>query len=299
MNSWDFGWDGPERHKDVGMRTDRDPELDKLRRRYVAAGRRYLRLNYGIFRLSDRERGQFAEELARAADAITPRELGLLLDCGWRERKTAAWLIAIAGRTDFRPRLGELFLASEGPYAGHAYCIALAAFGTPADTDLLTAYLDRYLARPDLDYDQPPPSAPCSTWTSPTAPTTLPASSPRPVRGSNGRASSPQERTGLYGVSGNDGQVLLLRRGKRQILHNEGPVRSSTWMPPARSSTDSVISSATFLARRLSSSTVRMTGISGAGSLNWWASASAFQLRPDLQPGAEGWSGCWTTGQQS
>lgn len=35
------------------MRTDRDPELDKLRRRYVAAGRRYLRLNYGILRLSD------------------------------------------------------------------------------------------------------------------------------------------------------------------------------------------------------------------------------------------------------
>ncbi|MET9591957.1 DUF6000 family protein [Streptomyces sp. NPDC006516] len=136
------------------MHTDRDPELDKLRRRYVAAGRRYLRLNYGIFRLSDPERGRFAAELARAADAITPRELGLLLDCGWRERKTAAWLIAIAGRTDFRPRLGELFLASDGPYAGHAYCIALAAFGTPADTDLLTAYLDRYLARPDLDYDQ-------------------------------------------------------------------------------------------------------------------------------------------------
>ncbi|MFF1839075.1 DUF6000 family protein [Streptomyces sp. NPDC058231] len=136
------------------MRTGRDPQLDKLRRRYIAAGRRYLRLNYGIFRLSDRERGRFARELARAVDAITPRELGLLLDCGWRERKTAAWLIAIAGRTEFRPRLGELLLASEGPYAGHAYCIALATFGTPADRDLLTAYLDRYLAHPDLDYDQ-------------------------------------------------------------------------------------------------------------------------------------------------
>ncbi|MFE6888222.1 DUF6000 family protein [Streptomyces sp. NPDC057694] len=136
------------------MRTDHDPELDELRRRYVALDRRYLRLNYGIFRLSERERHRLAGELAQAADAITPRELDLLLDCGWRERKTAAWLIAIADRTAFRHRLGELLLASEVCYAGHAYCITLAAFGTSADAELLVTYLDRYLARPDLDYDQ-------------------------------------------------------------------------------------------------------------------------------------------------
>ncbi|SCK34225.1 hypothetical protein YUYDRAFT_04025 [Streptomyces sp. ScaeMP-e48] len=47
-------------------------------------------------------------------------------------------------------------------------------------------------------------------------------------------------------------------------------------MPPAWSSADSVISSAAFRARRLSSCTVRMTDVSGAASLNWWASASAF-----------------------
>lgn len=47
-------------------------------------------------------------------------------------------------------------------------------------------------------------------------------------------------------------------------------------MPPAWSSADSVISSAALRARRLSSWTVKMTGVSGASSLNWWASASAF-----------------------
>jgi hypothetical protein len=47
-------------------------------------------------------------------------------------------------------------------------------------------------------------------------------------------------------------------------------------MPPAWSSAASVISSAAFLARRLSSWTVRMTGASEAASLNWWARASAF-----------------------
>ena len=47
-------------------------------------------------------------------------------------------------------------------------------------------------------------------------------------------------------------------------------------MSPAWSSADSVISSAALRARRLSSWTVKMTGVSGAASLNWWASASAF-----------------------
>ncbi|MDL4776781.1 hypothetical protein QP090_31895 [Actinomadura xylanilytica] len=47
-----------------------------------------------------------------------------------------------------------------------------------------------------------------------------------------------------------------------------GPVRSSSWMPPAWSSADSVISSAAFLARRSSSCTVRMTDVSGAARGN-------------------------------
>nr|WP_229846505.1 DUF6000 family protein [Streptomyces atratus] len=38
--------------------------------------------------------------------------------------------------------------------AGLAYCVALAGFGTARDADLLAAYLDRYLCRPDLAYDQ-------------------------------------------------------------------------------------------------------------------------------------------------
>ncbi|QCX82570.1 hypothetical protein C9F11_46350 (plasmid) [Streptomyces sp. YIM 121038] len=57
-------------------------------------------------------------------------------------------------RTEFRERLGELLLASEVCCTGLAYCVALASFGTPEDADHLTAYLDRYLGRPDLDYDQ-------------------------------------------------------------------------------------------------------------------------------------------------
>lgn len=135
---------------------NQDPELYALVHRFVTPGRRYLKLGGSALRLAEPERTHFVRSLGEAAGEITPHELGILLDGGWRERKTAAWLIAVAGRTGFRDRLGELLLASEGPYAGQAYCVALATFGTSADAGLLAAYLDRYLARFDLDYDQGP-----------------------------------------------------------------------------------------------------------------------------------------------
>ncbi|MEH0580233.1 DUF6000 family protein [Streptomyces sp. B21-108] len=133
-----------------------EAELIKVIRRYVTPDRRYLKLGGVLLGMNRRERAKFTRKLGEAAGDITPRELGILLDGGWRERKTAAWLIAVAGRTNYRERLGELLLASEGPYAGQAYCVALATFGTPADADLLATYLDRYLLRPDLYYDQAP-----------------------------------------------------------------------------------------------------------------------------------------------
>ncbi|MCX4763331.1 DUF6000 family protein [Streptomyces sp. NBC_01275] len=134
--------------------TDEEDEPLRLIRRYVTPDRRYLKVGGGLLGMSGRDRARFMKKLGKAAGEISPRELGMLLDRGWRERKTAAWLIAVAGRTEFRERLGELLLASEGPYAGQAYCVALAAFGTSADADPLVAYLDRYLPRPDLYYDQ-------------------------------------------------------------------------------------------------------------------------------------------------
>ncbi|MFJ5546371.1 DUF6000 family protein [Streptomyces sp. NPDC093225] len=131
-----------------------DPELQELVRRFVAPDRRYLRLGGGVLRLNPVERSAFVRDLAQAAHDITPAELGILFEGGWRERRTAAWLVAVAHRTEFRDLVDRLLLASAGPYAGPAYCVALAKFGTAADAELLSAYLDHYLPRPDLDYDQ-------------------------------------------------------------------------------------------------------------------------------------------------
>ncbi|MFE4861832.1 DUF6000 family protein [Streptomyces sp. NPDC056670] len=131
-----------------------DAELLDLVRRYVTPDRRYLKLSGSLLRLEGGECDRFARGLAADAELITPHELGILLEGGWRERRTAAWLIAVSGRTEFRESLGELLLASEVCCTGMAYCVALATFGTQDDAALLAAYLDRYLRRPDLAYDQ-------------------------------------------------------------------------------------------------------------------------------------------------
>ncbi|WP_406264437.1 DUF6000 family protein [Actinacidiphila glaucinigra] len=131
-----------------------DPELLALVHRYVTPDRRYLKLGGRLMRMTGPERTTFARELGEAARDITPREPTILLEGSRRERRTAAWLIAAARRTGFRERLGDMLLASEVCLAGSAYCVTPATFATPADADLPAAYLDRYLRRPDLSYDQ-------------------------------------------------------------------------------------------------------------------------------------------------
>ncbi|MEK2491887.1 DUF6000 family protein [Kitasatospora purpeofusca] len=130
-----------------------DPELMDLVRRFVAPDRRYMRLGGSSLRLSGPERELFMRELVQAAGEITPAELAILLEGGWRERKTASWLVAVAGRTELRSLIGELLLASGGHYS-ESYCITLATFGTSADADLICRYLDHYLPRPELIWDQ-------------------------------------------------------------------------------------------------------------------------------------------------
>ncbi|MEU9283662.1 DUF6000 family protein [Streptomyces sp. NPDC048275] len=89
--------------QDAAMRhVQSDPELQDLVRRFVTPDRRYLRLGGGLLRLDPIERSAFVRDLAQAAYEITPAELGILFEGGWRERKTAAWLVAVAHRTEFR-----------------------------------------------------------------------------------------------------------------------------------------------------------------------------------------------------
>lgn len=136
-----------------------DVELMTAIRRYVTprtgSVARYLKLLNANFMTMDKTgRTPFLQQLAAAARQASDDDLAMLLDSDWRSRLTASWLIALDRRQRFRPRIGDLLLASELPYAGQGYCLALARFATAADAELLAAYLDTYLTQPDKRYDQ-------------------------------------------------------------------------------------------------------------------------------------------------
>jgi hypothetical protein len=124
-------------------------------RPYVSGARaRYLSLLSGLQPPGVPDRTGFATALARDARRISDAELARLLDFDWRARLTAAYLIGLDQRSQFRDRIGSALLESEFVYAGRGYCFALSRFGQPEDATILSAYLDRYLPRTDCYYDQ-------------------------------------------------------------------------------------------------------------------------------------------------
>ncbi|MFJ9909091.1 DUF6000 family protein [Streptomyces sp. NPDC101152] len=128
-------------------------------RRYVSVDLRHLELLHGNLqrrRLKSVERTAFLRELIADSARVDDEEFAALLGqgSGWRERLVAAWMAGIGGHTRQRQRIGELLIESRQTYAGQGYCFALACFGTPADAQILCDYLDLFLRRPDLYYDQ-------------------------------------------------------------------------------------------------------------------------------------------------
>ncbi|GAA1384148.1 DUF6000 family protein [Catellatospora chokoriensis] len=140
-----------------------DPGVDTIRRYVIVTPPpeppRYLELMRGRHkRRAGPEADAFLSALRKDAQTISDEELTFLLQPGrrpnWRPRLVAGYLVGISRRGQFRQTIGDLLLASEVFSSGQGYCFALAALGSDRDAELLTAYLDRYLPRPDLRYDQ-------------------------------------------------------------------------------------------------------------------------------------------------
>ncbi|WFB11374.1 DUF6000 family protein [Streptomyces sp. LX-29] len=136
-----------------------DPEPVDVFERYVKAKTRghgrYLNLLHANFmRRDEGERALFLQSLNSAAREITDEELETLLKSDWRARLTAAWLIGCDRRQYFQDVLADLLVASQLCFSGQGYCFALARFGTEEDALYLVSYLERYLQRPDCQYDQ-------------------------------------------------------------------------------------------------------------------------------------------------
>jgi hypothetical protein len=115
----------------------------------------YLLLLHANFLHEPQEpRRAFAQRLLDAATSLSDRELGTWLNGWWRERLTAAWIVAARRAPGFRGVIVEKLLASETCYAGQGLCIATARCGDPSATDALTRYLQTYLPVGDRQYDQ-------------------------------------------------------------------------------------------------------------------------------------------------
>ena len=78
----------------------------------------------------------------------------LLGDFNWRTRSTGARFAAIKNLTEVEDIIGIHLLKSQVCYAGHSYCIALASFNSPNSVYYLEKYLEYYLQRSDLYFDQ-------------------------------------------------------------------------------------------------------------------------------------------------
>lgn len=80
--------------------------------------------------------------------------LELLGEFDWRPRIAGAFFAAINNYKELEDIIGHLLLKSEVCYAGSGYCLALATFATEKSKNYLIKYLEYYLQRKDLWFDQ-------------------------------------------------------------------------------------------------------------------------------------------------
>lgn len=80
--------------------------------------------------------------------------LQLLSDFNWRTRIVGAYFCSIMNYISFEKIIGNLLLRSDVCYAGAGYCYALASFNTEGSRRYLLKYLDYYLKKKKLWFDQ-------------------------------------------------------------------------------------------------------------------------------------------------
>ena len=78
----------------------------------------------------------------------------LLCEKNWRSRVVGANMVALLGLHKFEDRLGNLLLRSDLCFVGRAYCFALAVLNSSQSVKFLNQYLNYYLCRHELWFDQ-------------------------------------------------------------------------------------------------------------------------------------------------
>lgn len=101
--------------------------------------------------LAEEDERKFIEVFPHISSEIVAKLLG---DFNWRTRIVGAYFAALKELIEFEEIIGNLLLKSEVCFAGTGYCLALASFGTEKGIEFLKSYLDYYLTRKDLWFDQ-------------------------------------------------------------------------------------------------------------------------------------------------
>jgi hypothetical protein len=108
------------------------------------------------FRRMNAQTSEFVEACVEATPELT---LSLLAEFNWRPRVVGARFVAVRRYFELQETVSALLLRSDVCYAGREYCLALAALANEEAAETLASYLDYYLSRRDLYYDQGPAMA--------------------------------------------------------------------------------------------------------------------------------------------
>lgn len=99
--------------------------------------------------------GSWIEDMEQLKDEITEEvTLALLGDFNWRTRTVGAYLSAIKNYENQIDIIGVHLLKSEVCYAGDLYALVFAFYNNQKTIDYLNQYLDYYLQKPQLYFDQ-------------------------------------------------------------------------------------------------------------------------------------------------
>lgn len=102
-----------------------------------------------------RERSAFRSAYQKVSNEIDDALITRLLSYfNWRPSIVGALFAAIGCRHQHCDHIGRLLLRSDVCFAGRGYAMAMVRFNSPAAIDYLCNYLDHYLARPDLFFEQ-------------------------------------------------------------------------------------------------------------------------------------------------
>lgn len=94
---------------------------------------------------------KIAELYPKINDEVILKNLG---DFDWRTRSTGAFFAAIKDKKEYIEIIGTHLIKSEVCYAGRTYAKVLGYFNDEKGNEYLERYLDYYLKRKDLYFDQ-------------------------------------------------------------------------------------------------------------------------------------------------